>query len=247
VNEADRLEQLAGDYDPTSDFDRHILSYFAERIATGIEGKAVLELGCSGGQTAIHLARVAASLDLVDGSAAYIELARSRVQGAHVRFYHALFETFEPDRQYDTIVCSHVMEHVENPVAILRRISRWLKAAGSVFVYVPNALSIHRRLGVEMGLAPTVYELSKRDHMIGHRRVYDAQTLSKDIEAAGFRHGALGGVLIKPFPNAVMSDFADNVIEGLLRLGETLPEISSDIYFECKNAIPETRDSGLDR
>jgi hypothetical protein len=122
---------------------------------------------------------------------------------------------------------------VDDPVAILKRIKTWLAPAGRIWGYVPNARSIHRQLGVKVGAAASIYELSQRDHMIGHRRVYDADTFSADIRAAGLNHGPLGGFLLKPFPSSVMQNLDDTMIRGLLQVGADQPDVASDIYFEC--------------
>ncbi len=233
LNERDRLESLAPAYDPHDDFDRHILTRFAEGIRSELLGKDVLELGCATGVTAGILSKYARTLDLVDGSEMYVRTARERVPGDHVRVFQALFEEYEPDRGYDVIVCSHVLEHVEDPVSVLRRAARWLNRGGCIFVYVPNARSIHRQLGVKMGVAHSIYDLSERDHQIGHRRVYDADSLKADVMAAGLTPGAVRGILLKPLPIALMGSIGERVLEGLLDLGEDFPELAADIYVRC--------------
>ena len=41
----------------------------------------------------------------------------------------------------------HVLEHVEDPVAILQRVKMWLNANGRVFAAVPNAQVFIARWG----------------------------------------------------------------------------------------------------
>jgi len=48
----------------------------------------------------------------------------------------------------------HVLEHVDDPVAVLRLVKSWLKPGGRVLAAVPNARSIHRQAAVIMGLLP---------------------------------------------------------------------------------------------
>ncbi|MHB8703196.1 MAG: class I SAM-dependent methyltransferase [Candidatus Tyrphobacter sp.] len=239
TTEEERLEALAPHYDAGADFDRHMLGAFASVLKRRVAGAHVLDLGCSTGTTSQAIADVVGSLDLVDGSATYIKAARQRVHGRHVRFFASLFENFVPDRLYDHIICSHVMEHVAEPIETLSRMKSWLAPSGRIWVYVPNARSLHRLLGVKMGLCASVYDLSERDHRIGHRRVYDGDALSHHIRAAGLSHSELRGVLIKPLPNALMEKLGGRVIQGLLDLGADYPEISSDIFFEC--FVPECR------
>lgn len=231
--ELSRLKDLAPHYDSSVDFDQYMLKRFSAIVAPRLRGKRVLDLGCSSGSTSEGLADSAASLDLVDGSAHYLNLARGRVKGEHVRFFHSLFEEYRPDRQYDHIICSHVLEHVADPIAVLTVAKRWLADGGVLWAFVPNAQSIHRLLGVAMGLSTSIYELSERDHRIGHRRVYDASALSEDIRAAGLTHGPVRGIMLKPLPTSMMSNFTDELVQGFLKLGAQLPDYASDIYYEC--------------
>jgi 2-polyprenyl-3-methyl-5-hydroxy-6-metoxy-1,4-benzoquinol methylase len=233
TDERDRLERLAPDYDSKVDFDRFALDAFGVMLRSKVKGANVLDLGCSTGTTAEAIVDAVGTLDMVDGSERYIEIARSRVGRPNVRLYRALIEEYEPDRAYDHIICSHILEHVVDPVSILLQIKKWLAPEGRIWAYVPNARSIHRQVGVKIGAAASIYELSERDHLIGHRRVYDPDSFSRDIHAAGLQHGPLQGFLLKPFPSSVMVGIDERMIHGLLEVGAERPEISSDIYYEC--------------
>ena len=170
-----------------------------------------------------YLAEVASRVDMLDGSETYIEAARARIKRDNVRFFCSLFEEFTPETAYDVITCSHVLEHVIDPVDLLSRMKSWLAPGGTLVACVPNALSVHRMLGVEMGLVASPYELSERDVWGGHRRVYDAKTFSDDIKSAGLVHGELKGLLLKPFPNSQMLALGEDVVQGLLRVGSSIP------------------------
>src|SRR6201999_2092727 len=113
---------------------------------------------------------------------------------------NSLFETFRPEGTFDAIIMEHVLEHVEDPVAILRLATPWLAPDGVIVVGVPNADSFHRLAAVKMGLLADVHELNARDHEVGHRRVYDWDGLRADIAAAGLAVAHMdGGVFKAPF------------------------------------------------
>ena len=60
-----------------------------------------------------------------------------------------------------------ILEHVDDPLLILRhfRISR---PDGRMFLAVPNAEVLNRRLGQLAGLLDDVTELSENDQLLGH-------------------------------------------------------------------------------
>jgi 2-polyprenyl-3-methyl-5-hydroxy-6-metoxy-1,4-benzoquinol methylase len=233
-SEVERLEGVAERYDSADDYDRHFQEFFGAIVGAELAGKDVLDLGCSSGITAAKLVEHVGSLDLVDGSQIYLDRARAHLPKGKTRFFCSLFEDFKPDRTYDAIVASHVLEHVNDPVAIMKTAKAWLKPDGVFYAFVPNAHSIHRYLGVTMGLTKHVQELSARDHLIGHRRVYTPAMLSDDVRAAGFEHGPLRGINCKPFTNAMMGDLPAEMIQGFLKVGTLVPQNASDIYYECR-------------
>jgi 2-polyprenyl-3-methyl-5-hydroxy-6-metoxy-1,4-benzoquinol methylase len=133
TDEKDRLERLAPEYDSKVDFDRYALDAFGVMLRSKLEGASVLDLGCSTGTTAEAIVDVVGTLDMVDGSEHYVDIARSRLPQANVRFYTALIEDYDPDRSYDHILCSHILEHVEDPVSMLKQIKTWLAPGGRIW------------------------------------------------------------------------------------------------------------------
>ena len=103
--------------------------------------------------------------------------------------------------------------------------------AGSLVdkVAVPNAGSLHRRLGVRAGMLDSIVSLTPADERIGHRRVYSPATLEADFEAAGLRTVVLQGQFCKPLANSQLDQLPQSVQDGLLQLGE---EIGLDFCSE---------------
>jgi 2-polyprenyl-3-methyl-5-hydroxy-6-metoxy-1,4-benzoquinol methylase len=121
------------------------------------------------------------------------------------------------------VLALHVLEHVDDPVDLLAVIAGWLEPGGVLVVVTPNAESLHRRLAVKMGLHATLGDLSPRDHLVGHRRVYDLESLKRDIEAGGFSVTGEFGYFVKPLANFQMIDWDTAVLEGLNRMSSELP------------------------
>ncbi|MEM9379884.1 MAG: class I SAM-dependent methyltransferase [Planctomycetota bacterium] len=190
---------------------------------------ATLELGPAEGLMTELLNGAGLPLTLVEGAETFCEDLRERFPAADV--HHALFEEFETERRFDNIVLGHVLEHVDDPVAILRRVSPLLADGGRILCAVPNARSLHRQAGVLMGHLSFEEDMSPLDVHHGHRRVYTPETLRRDFLAAGLSIEHFGGYWLKPLSNGQIEEqWTQEMIEAYLRLGERYPDIAADIY-----------------
>lgn len=84
-----------------------------------------------------------------------------------------------------------------------------------------------------MGLIPRCNSLNERDKQMGHRRVYDFETLREDLEGAGFSINYLTGIFLKPLSNAQMASWDERILDALFEVGKELPEYCAEIYAEC--------------
>jgi len=55
------------------------------------------------------------------------------------------------DQVFDVILCSHVLEHLRDPAAILAYLVKYLKPGGEVLIAVPNVLNYRTRCKFLMG------------------------------------------------------------------------------------------------
>jgi 2-polyprenyl-3-methyl-5-hydroxy-6-metoxy-1,4-benzoquinol methylase len=224
---SDKLERIAQDYHANAALpDIHIENlcqeYFIRWLLKQVpRGGRVLELGYGDGLVTAALAGVDCRLTLVEGAKALVD--RARVQHPQVTTAHALFEEFQPASAFDLVVASHVLEHVDDPRAVLRRMASWLAGSGKIVVVVPNRNSLHRQLAVLMGLQPQLDTLSKRDLMVGHQRVYSLDGLLRDVAAAGLKCDEVRGFFLKVLPNSMMLDYADDLLRALNAISASLP------------------------
>lgn len=238
MDEMKRLDSIAEDYDPSSpagDFDYWFVRFAFETIARNIVDGATLELGCSTGLMTKLLYDVTCPLVVVDGSSSNIERTRQLVgASAGVEYIHQLWEDFVPDRRYENIVLVRGLEHVREPVDLLSRSREWLTAGGRIHVIVPNARSLHRRIGVYMGLLRDVHELHEGDLRVGHYRVYDRELLFRELSEAGLTPRHWEGIMLKPLANAQMQEWPENLIRAFYQAGRELPDYCGEIYVWCK-------------
>lgn len=211
------------------------ISYCHRILKRHLRGTSVLEMGPAEGVMTELL--VASDLDVavVEGSALFCDSLRRRFPTLHV--HHALFEEFEPARRFDTIVLGHVLEHVQDPADILRRVQRWLTQDGRVFAAVPNARSVHRQAAVIMGLLPAENALNATDIHHGHRRVFDPESFRGVFLQAGLNIEVFGGYWLKPVSNAqIEAHWSAEMIEAFLQLGERYPDMAGEIYVVARSA-----------
>jgi 2-polyprenyl-3-methyl-5-hydroxy-6-metoxy-1,4-benzoquinol methylase len=171
------------------------------------KGDSCLEFGCADGEGTKILLRYFDKVVAVDGSEKLINKAKNKIKNKKAVFICSLFEKFKINEKFDVIVLAHILEHVENPVQVLKSAKEFLKKDGIMIIDVPNAKSIHRQIGVLMGMIESEYSLNDADLSIGHRRVYDLKLLKEDVKKAGLRKIYERGVFMKPFSNKQMDKF----------------------------------------
>jgi 2-polyprenyl-3-methyl-5-hydroxy-6-metoxy-1,4-benzoquinol methylase len=223
------LDRIAHHYDSTVDFDNHFIRFNYREMRPHLHGPAILELGCASGVMTRWLARDFPTVHVVDGSQLYIDEV-SKTVGEHVQFHHALFEEFRCPRRFNDIIMARALEHLDDPVGLLHTIREWIEPNGRLHLVVPNAQSLHRRLGTYMGLLNSPNDLSERDHKYGHRRVYDIDLLRNHITRAGWLVERVTGVFLKPLSNAQMTAFSPELIEALFAVGRELPLYGAELY-----------------
>ncbi|MFN5849010.1 MAG: class I SAM-dependent methyltransferase [Chitinophagales bacterium] len=195
------------------------------------KGKSALELGPALGQMTKYLVNDFESVDVIEGSKDLLDLMPDYI---NIKKHLSYFEEFKTELKFDTIVMSHVLEHIEKPIELLKHISNWLSEDGVFLISVPNAKSFHRLAAVEMGLLKSEYELNQRDHELGHYRVYDLPSLKKDIEDSGYKIMDDGGVFFKPVSNGqIETNWNDEMIKGFYNLGKKFPQYCAEIFVVC--------------
>jgi trans-aconitate methyltransferase len=235
--EVARLEAVAGVYDPsdpTKEFDYHTKRLHVEVMRPFIRGRHMLEMGCATGELTSLLIGSAARYDVVEGSSKNIEAARARVPQA--RYFRSLWEEFAPADRYSDVVLNCALEHVDDPVETLARVRPWLDGDGVLHVVVPNADSVHRLVGVEMGILKSRTSLSDSDRRIGHRRVYDLAHLVSDLRAGGFEPVHSQGIFFKVVSNQQMLGWDPGLIHALHVVGQRFPDNCAELYVVARPA-----------
>lgn len=218
---------------PAHILDNKVLSYDREKMLPHITGPMVLELGCGDGDWIPYMIERFGHSYVVEASEKLLSHVVA-VNGANVTVYKSFFEEFTPPEgfKFNTIIATHVLEHVDDPMLVLRRCREWLAPEGTVLIIVPNANSIHRQLAVLMGIQKTIYDLSPRDYEVGHQRVYDMAMMRRDIASAGFEIIFERGLFLKVLPNSMMTEFSDTLLKAMVDVSDNMPsEWMANIAF----------------
>ena len=164
-----------------------------------LKSASVMELGSASGNLTALLASQCRRVVAVDGSARFLEIARSRVGKFPVEFVHAMFENLRHSDTFDLLVMHHILEHVDAPVPLLAALREFLRFGGVFAITVPNAHALSRQLAMKMGLLQSLYDLTENDNRHGHQRVYDWPTLEQDVMKAGYEIVGRHGLALKLF------------------------------------------------
>jgi SAM-dependent methyltransferase len=220
------------------DFDNEIiLKWYAKRIIeTNKNSDSLLELGLGYGHTTNIFSQTIKDHLVIEGSRAVIDNFKKNFPKCNTEIQEGFFENFKSNKTFDSIVMGFVLEHVDDPVELLKYYKRFLNEDGQVFVSVPNAEVLNRRLGHEMGILPDVQLLSEHDHILGHRRYYTAETLTNDANEAGYDVVRLEGIFLKPFTTKqlVSLNMEKSVIDALCKVGIEYPELCCAMLAELK-------------
>ena len=229
VTEELRLESIAKDSWYKRTVNVATIEHSFEVFKPYLHGQEYLELGPAEGIMTRLLTQVATRLTVVDGASTFCTELKSRFPGVEV--VNALFEEYKPDRQFDNIILGHVLEHVLDPVLLLRSAGSWLTPNGRIFAAVPNARSIHRQAAVMMGLLPSEDALNEADVHHGHRRVFSPESFRCAFYQAGLEIENFGGYWLKPISNRQIEEsWSASMLKAFMRLGERYPDIAAEIY-----------------
>jgi len=199
-------------------------------------GPRVLMMGLGGGTMCNALQSAEnADLTVIEGSKNVIDeyIATGKNKS---NIIHTLFEDYSPNELFDTIYGTNVLEHVDNPVAVMQRVKTWCRKGGRGLFVVPNADSLHRRIGFEMGLLTHREQLHEAEILRGHKRIYRVETLRLDLEKAGWYVQEVRGYSLKILSQKQMKDFSREFLDASLRVSLSLaPEYCSNLLAICRH------------
>ncbi|MGH8119047.1 MAG: bifunctional 2-polyprenyl-6-hydroxyphenol methylase/3-demethylubiquinol 3-O-methyltransferase UbiG, partial [Gammaproteobacteria bacterium] len=129
-----------GNFRPLHDLNPVRITYINKRA--GLNGKAVIDVGCGGGILSEAMAGMNASVTGIDISEASLACAKehSTQTGLAVQYVMSSPEEYAErfSQQYDVVTCMELLEHVPNPLSVVSACARLSKPGGDIFFSTIN-------------------------------------------------------------------------------------------------------------
>ena len=212
-------------WDPTSEFrPLHEINPLRlahiERLAGGLAGKSVLDVGCGGGILAEAMAArgaKVAGIDLAD-KPLKVALLHRHETGSSVDYRLVSAETLaqESPGAFDVVTCMELLEHVPDPPSTIRACARLAKPGGMVFFSTINRNAKSFALAI-VGAEYVLNLLPRGTHE--YARFIRPSELSRACREAGLRVSDLTGMTYNPLTKAYSlgRDVDVNYILGTVR------------------------------
>ena len=137
---------------------------------------SLLDVGCGTAETlAVAKSR--------GWNACGVDLVPEAVEAAKADFdldvrYGLLQDSGFPERSFDAVMATHVLEHMADGAEFLQLLGRWVRPGGHLFIEVPNWASLDR-----IGNGDAWFGLRPKEHL-GH---YGPRTLAKTMRRVGMK------------------------------------------------------------
>lgn len=199
-----------------------------------------LELGSFQGDFTKRFLQHFSDITCVEASDNAITIAKNQ-NGAKVKYINGMFEDVSLPTKYNNIILTHVLEHVTDPVAVLKKINdEWLSDSGRFFLVCPNANAPSRQIAVKMGLISHNSAVTPAEKEHGHQITYTLDTLERDAKKAGLKVVHRSGIFFKALANFQWDQLLNtdiiskDYLEGCYELGQQYPDLCSSIFLLCE-------------
>lgn len=130
-------------------------------------------------------------------------------------------EDSELKEKFDFIILSSILHIVDDLNIFFEKIKSLCHKDTVIHINVPNSMSIHRLLGYEMNILPSINSLSGKDKEFNHKRIFSKIELSSFLLKHQFKIISSSTYMLKPFSDSQMSKIiTEDIVKGLQKLTE---------------------------
>lgn len=250
------IDRYQSDYVSTYGFEAQLVRYRRRQALMCLEQyphRHILEIGCGIDPYANYI-KDWDTYTIVEPARAFATQARAISGNAgRVVVHEATIEEVAPnlrDQHFDFILLSSLIHEVRQPLDLLRAVHSLCSHDTIVHANVPNARSLHNRLGLHMGIIPHVFVKSPLADRMQRTSTYDAASLSALAAEAGFKTESHGSYFLKPFTNDQMQQMLDqriigvDVLDALFEVNREFTDVGAEIYVNLRRT--NSRDDPLD-
>jgi ubiquinone/menaquinone biosynthesis C-methylase UbiE len=170
----------------------------------------------------------------------FLELAKNRIKHPEIwSSFQARAEDVSPSRDLvrsDVTILSSILHEVEDPSKLLKAAIRLTNPGGLLVVIVTNKNSLHRILGVHLGLQESLNEKTSTEiEMQQSHGAYSIDELTRELIQNGLKVLSVSSFFPKLFSHRQMNDFLQNstisleFLKSMESLSDSLPGLGSEI------------------
>jgi len=233
-----------------SDFEIQQVKYRKRKILETVndcKGGKILEIGC-GDEPLFPYINNYKKYTVVEPAETFYKKAKILAKGypnvvVKKDYFNYSFINQNADK-YNYVILSGLLHEIEEPIELLECIKMILEDNAFIHINVPNAMSFHRLLALEMGIINSIYEKSDTNIRLQQTSVFDLNSLAKMIEdvfdKSDYKILSSGSYFVKPFTHEQMQKCIDmkifdtSVLEGLYKMEKWIPNLGSEIYINIK-------------
>jgi 2-polyprenyl-3-methyl-5-hydroxy-6-metoxy-1,4-benzoquinol methylase len=155
-----------------------------QRYRSVERGTRMLDVGCGEGYALAYFREMGWSVRGLDFSAAGVASKNPHCQDSLITgdLFELLRAEMSSGRSYDVVWLQNVLEHVLEPVELLRSLLALVPADGVAVVTVPNDCSITQRAALESGHIDRAFWVAPPDHL----SYFDRESLANTAAATGW-------------------------------------------------------------
>ena len=243
------IDKYTQDYLASSyDFESIMVSFRRKKVLEFLESynaKHILEIGC-GNDSIMNYYKDFETFCIVEPSKVFAEKAQKDSKGnKNIQVINDFVESKLIElktQKFDFIILSSLLHEVINPESFLKDIFSLCDSHTLLHINVPNAYSFHLLWAYQSGLIETIGDITKEAREFQRHTAFSLSTLVDFVIKVGKQASIMdkGSYFIKPFNHKKMQEcmqngiIDENLLLGLDKMTEYLPEFGAEIFLNCK-------------